>query len=427
MQSASRESIGAKRCDELASVLGVLTPVLDIVRGPIDSAEPPRWCEERGWVEFLLGLSDSELEVCERLGTASGLAESAHVPAELLELGLAVRRVTRLPRLSAPKPSWPRAALQGIRARKREQLDTLLGALVPLVEGAGRIVDVGAGSGHLSRLAAELFARETWALDRNADRLRSGKKRSDERTRSVGDLSVHFVQIDVGQQALALEEHDLAIGLHACGELGDQLARAASSAGCDLVLISCCLQKTSTRLRSPLSRAAAGLAIERSVLGLTNLTSRAQGVEATLVANLAARETRLALRHLLRARGLQVGAGEEMRGINRRRAQAGFDELARHALARLGLPAPTATELRAHATQARRDYAIMRRLALPRNMLARLVELAVVLDRAALLEEHGHSVQLGQFVEPQVTPRNTVLFASRHGDRLPPLADDPAR
>jgi hypothetical protein len=121
---------------------------------------------------------------------------------------------------------------------------------------------------------------------------------------------------------------------------------------------------------------------------------------------------------------LPVGAGEEMRGINRRRAQAGFDELARHALARLGLPAPTATELRTHAGEARRDYAIMRRLALPRNMLARLVELAVVLDRAALLEEQGHCVQLGQFVEPQVTPRNTVLFASRHGERLPALAAD---
>ena len=98
------------RRDELASVLGVLTPVLDIVGDPIESAEPPRWCQQRGWVEFLLGLSELELESCERLGTASGLAELADVPAELLELAVAVQRVTRLPRLAAPKASLPEAA-----------------------------------------------------------------------------------------------------------------------------------------------------------------------------------------------------------------------------------------------------------------------------------------------------------------------------
>jgi len=368
-----------------------------------------------------LGLSNSELEACERSGTATALAELAHAPAELVELGLAVQRVTRLPRLAAPRASLPREALRGVRARKREQLDALLGALAPLVESAERIVDVGAGSGHLSRLAAELFERETWALDRDAERLRRGLERSETRRRTLGELDVRFVQMNVGKEELALGARDLAVGLHACGELGDRLVQAASTVGCDLVLVSCCLQKTSAARRVALSGAANGMEFQRSMLGLTNLTSRTQGVEATLAANLAARETRLALRYLLRARGLSVGAGEEMRGINRRRAQAGLDELARHTLARRGLPAPTPAELWTHAGQASRDYASMRRLALPRNMLARLVELAVVLDRAALLEEHGCYVRLGQFVEQQVTPRNTVLFASREVERLPPL------
>ena len=403
-------------------MLGVLTPVLDIVEAPVESAEPPWWCERRGWAEFLLGLSDSELEACEQLGTATGLAELTHAPAELVELGLAVQRVTRLPQLAAPRASLPRAALRGVGARKREQLDALLGALAPLVESAERIVDVGAGSGHFSRLAAELFERETWALDRDAERLRRGLERSETRRRSLGELDVRFVQLNVGADSLELGARDLAVGLHACGELGDRLVQAASTVGCDLVLVSCCLQKTSATRRVPLSGAAGGMELQRNMLGLTNLTSRTQGVEATLAANLAARETRLGLRYLLRARGFSVAAGEEMRGINRRRAQAGLGELAQHALARRGQPAPTPAELRTHAEQARRDYANMRRLALPRNMLARLVELAIVLDRAALLEERGCYVRLGQFVDQQVTPRNTVLFASREVDRLPLFA-----
>jgi len=424
MQQPACSSIDTTRREDLARVLDVLTPVLDIVRGPIESPEAPLWCQARGWAEFLLGLSDCELETCERLGTTGGLSELSKAPRELRELGVAVQRVTRLPRLASPKGDLPQAALRGIRARKREQVDALLGAVTPLVEGARRIVDVGAGSGHFSRLAAELFERETWALDRDAARLRRGSERNEERQRSVGNLPVRFVQVDVGEHALRFEADDLAVGLHACGELGDRLVGAASAAGCDVVLVSCCLQKTRAEQRLPLSRTAAraGFELQRNVLGLTNLTSRVQGVEATLSANLGARETRLALRYLLRARGLAVNAGEEMRGINRRRAQAGFDELAERALARLGLGAPTSSELQAHAAEARRDHASMRRLALPRNMLARLVELAVVLDRAALLEERGAYVRVAEFVEQRVTPRNTVLFASSQFERLPTLS-----
>lgn len=419
-------SSNTTRREDLARVLDVLTPVLDIVRGPLESPEVPPWCQARGWTEFLLGLSDRELETCEQLGTTRGLSELSHAPDELCELGAAVERVTRLPRLASPKGELPEAALRGIRARKREQVDALLSAVTPLVQSARRIVDVGAGSGHFSRLAAELFERETWALDRDAARLRRGSERSEERQRSIGNLRVRFVEVDVGEHALKFEPSDLAVGLHACGELGDRLVSAASAAGCDVVLVSCCLQKTRADQRLPLSHTAAraGFALQRNVLGLTNLTARVQGVEATLSANLGARETRLALRYLLRARGLSVNAGEEMRGINRRRAQAGFDELAERAFARLGLPAPTPSELQAHAAEARRDHAIMRRLALPRNMLARLVELAIVLDRAALLEEHGAHVNVAEFVDPRVTPRNTVLFASGQLERLPMFAGE---
>jgi hypothetical protein len=60
---------------------------------------------------------------------------------------------------------------------------------------------------------------------------------------------------------------------------------------------------------------------------------------------------------------------------------------------------------------------------LPRSLLARLIELAVVRDRATALEERGHAVAVAQLFEQRLTPRNTVLFASAHPDRLPPLRD----
>jgi SAM-dependent methyltransferase len=306
-----------------------------------------------------------------------------------------------------------------VSARKRGQLSALLGALSPLAASAERIVDVGAGHGHFSRLASEVFQRQTLALDRDAALLRSGGERSDQRAARVGPLRVRFVEANIGREQLALQPGDLAVGLHACGELGDRLVVAAAEARCDVALVSCCLQKTSAVRRPALSREASGFDIRRGALGLTNLAPREDGVEASLAENLRAREARLGLRYLLRARGLDVGPGEEMRGVNRRRAQTGFSDLAEHALALRELPPPSASELRFFAHAARRDYAVIRRLSLPRSLLARLVELAVVRDRATALEECGQAVTVAQLFEQRLTPRNTVLFASADADRLP--------
>jgi len=408
----------ASQRDELARLLRVLTPVLDIVDTPVEAPAPPAWCTERGWHEFLLALDDEALCASERGGFAALLADHAHAPPELRELAERAQACTRLPALGTRELALPAAALRGVSARKREQLAALLGALSPLAASAERIVDVGAGRGHLSRLASELFQLQTLALDRDAALLRGGGERSDQRAREVGTLAVRFVEANIGREQLQLQHGDLAVGLHACGELGDRLVVAAAAARCDVALVSCCLQKTSAAVRLPLSREACGFHIRKSALGLANLTAREDGVEASLAENLRARAARLGLRYLLRARGLDVGAGEEMRGVNRRRAHAAFADLVAHVLALRKLPASSASELRFFADAARRDYASIRRLSLPRSMLARLIELAVVRDRASALEESGQSVSVAQLFEQRLIPRNTVLFASADPDRL---------
>ena len=351
----------------------MLTPVLDIVCAPVEAAEPPAWCQQRGWAEFLLSLEAHELRACEEGGLEVGLRDVARAPRELLSLAETVRHATTLPRLSAPALSLPPAALRGVPARKREQLGALLGVAAPLAACATRVVDVGAGSGHLARLSAELFQRETLAVEREASRLRTARTRAKHRAQKVGALDVHFAAADVGRERLELEQTDLAVGLHACGELGDRLVLAAAAARCDLLLCSCCFQKVASPERAMLSQAGGSLSLKRSVLGLANLTSQVTGVEASLSENLRGRQARLALRRLLQARGLAVAAGEEMRGVNRRRAHAGFSELAKTVLAARQLSPPTATELRFHEDDATREHAAVRRLSLPRNLLARLV------------------------------------------------------
>ncbi|HYQ17217.1 MAG TPA: methyltransferase, partial [Polyangiaceae bacterium] len=118
-------------------------------------------------------------------------------------------------------------------------------------------------------------------------------------------------------------------------------------------------------------------------------------------------------------RGVELEPGAEMSGINRRRANAGLADVAARALELRGLQPATDGELRRHLAVAAEHYALIRRLSLPRSMLARLVEVLVSLDRAAHLEQRGLEVRVGRLFERAISPRNIGIFASRSGLRLP--------
>lgn len=405
--------------ERLGRIQALLGPALDIIAERVDDATVPAWCSERGWDEPLLALTDAELEQCESRGLAE-VSDLPALPASLRSLASEVRELCSLPVLQSRPAALAAPVFRGVSARKREQLSALLGALAPLVEGAERIVDVGAGSGHFARLSAQHFGRETLGLERNPERVASARARAD-----ADQVSAQFAVVDAGREPLALRLGDLAIGLHACGELGDLLVRVTAETGSDLALVSCCLQKISGVERRPLSRAAGTLALRKETLGLSNLTSQSFGVEGTIEEMLRARQARYALRLLLRARGLTLESGAEMRGINRRRAHYGLSDLAPRALASRGLAPASADELAEHERAAALHHRAVRRLSLPRNLLARVVELSVVLDRAMLLAESGHAVRVAALFERAVTPRNISLFASRTPARLPALQRDP--
>lgn len=397
----------------LLRALDALEGASDIVRERVSDDRPPSWADRRGFTEALASLTDDELTACEEMGLARALPQIRGAPAALVELAAAVSEATALP--SLPTEDLRPLPLHGVRERKRFQLAALLRAVAPMAEEKKRIVDIGAGKGHFSRAASEALAKEVLGVDRDPARVRAA-------TELAGAPSnAAFLRLDVFAEALPLGPDDLAVGLHACGEVGDRTARAAAEAGSDLALVSCCLQKIQGAAREPLSATAKsrGAALPREILGLSNLTARAEGVERPLSETNRAREHRLALRLLLRRRGAPVEHGEEVRGINRRRAYAGLSEIARLALASRGLSPATAEEEAWAAREAKIRFARMRRWNLPRAMLGRLIEVAVSLDRAALFEERGVSATVVSLVDPSVTTRNVVVLASRDPTRLP--------
>jgi SAM-dependent methyltransferase len=419
---------------QLAAAARLVAHARDVLDArPLDG-EPPAPLVSRGWSELLASLSDAELASLEVHGLAA--AWPSRTPASLLEViaearaVCAVCAVGALPSSSlavtdhaAPTRLAPHAPRVRETPRKRAQIEAFARVIVPLAADARRVVDVGAGHGHLTRDLAERLALPVVGLERDPAIV--------ERAASLpSDASPSFLATDVLRDGLAFEVGDCVVGLHACGELGDAIVEAAAAAGgtsgggaavAAVALVGCCLQKRRQPARRPLCPEvglafASHLELPTGLLGLSNLTPRDEGVEASRESNLDARARRLALRRLLAERGgLALRPGAEMDGVNRRAAQRELPALVARVFAQRGLPAPTAQDVEEADRWSRACYARMRRFALPRALLGRALEVYVALDRARHLEANGFEVTVSALFPAEVSARNLVILARRAG------------
>lgn len=362
----------------------------------------------RGWGEFLASLDDAAVDAWEIGG--SDVAWPADAPRSLSAFGQSVRAVCDVP--SLPDAAVGEGATTPRRhetPRKQAQIDAFTRVVLPIARGARRVVDVGSGHGHLTREIAERIAMPVVGLER--DVALAARARG-----LVSDGAVAFATTDVIRDGLALEDGDCAIGLHACGELGDAIVVSAARRGASVALVGCCLQKRSAPSRAPLCDSPefeGKLDLPRGILGLSNLTPRDVGVEATRAENLAARERRLALHRLLSQRDPSLSRGAEIDGLNRRAAQRDLPSLVARAFTLRSQRVPPRTAIDEAAAWAHEEHARERRASIPRSLLARALEVFVLLDRALYLEQRGFDVRVGVLFPTEVSARNLALVATR--------------
>ncbi len=400
MSSASKTSL-ERALDE---VLALLHPAQDILNGRPREDRVPEWCVERGWDAFLSELSRADFLAAEQ-DPASWFARS-DAPSSLRELA------SRAAFITSPRDSPPAAVVskapRHIKQRKWAQLSALCVIAAHRFEGVSRVVDLGSGHGHLTRaLARTLNSGDSVGVDWDDDRIARAIALSD-----ANDDSTSFVRGDGTANAGELRSGDLVSGLHPCGALGDALIRRARDAKAHVLAVSCCYQKTPSD-RQPLSTQArdAGFVIPRATLGLANLSPRSFQGSGTLSDKRRGRRTRLALRLLLEARGLTLTPGDEGRGLTKEKVRHGLEVIAPLACESRGLTLPTASEIADATERAKRAHAQIARFALPRHILARVLELGVVLDRARYLEEAGWRTEVIAAFPKKVSPRNLAIVA----------------
>lgn len=359
-------------------------------------ATAPRWADARGWTAWLRELDDAAVEQAEVHGFAT-VARSLNAPTDLCALADQVHAVCALPRLTADRIAAPS---HRIKSRKQAQLAAFAAAIVPRFPTVQRVVDLGAGHGHLTRHLAAALGVEALGLERDPAFV--------DAARAFAQAVARFEVIDLLAERPALHPSDLVVGLHACGALSDRLVEMAIEAGAAVAFVSCCLHKQSALCRAvgdPCST------LPRWSLGLANIVFGAEGVEASLRANRAARTRRAGLRWLLQQRGLTVGEGDEMHGLNRRAAHRAFEVLVDEALAQRGLDPATDQERKAAQQAGQRIYDAVRRWACVRRMLGRPLEVLINLDRAVRLLDAGYRVEVGAMWPVAVSPRNLGVLA----------------
>jgi hypothetical protein len=376
----------------------------DVLDGrPGGEGEVPEALVSRGWSAFVLSLDDEELASVETGGLEAALPE--RTPTSLRALVARAREVCSMSAL-VPAAAPASALRPGETPRKRAQIEALRALVLPLAASVTRVVDVGSGHGHLTRAIAERMELPVIGLERDA--LLAGRAR-----RMSEGRGPSFVVTDVLLDGLTPLLGDCFVGLHACGELGDAMVTSVAAApGTSLALVGCCLQKRRQLSRLPLCPVPGlgeQLELPRHLLGLSNLTARDDGVEASRPDNMAARERRLALHRLLTRRWGPIRVGAEMDGLNRRVARRDLSFLVARAFAHRGAPAPSAAAIDEAARWAREAHARARRLSLPRALLARVLEVYVLLDRAMLLERSGFVVRVGTAFPADVSARNLGL------------------
>jgi len=362
---------------------------------------PGEALSRRAWDSYLLALDDAQLAAVEIAGLS---AEFGAAPSSFVAMVEDTRAVCALESFAVTPVD--RSLRRREKPRKRAQVQAFSEVLLPLSARAKRVVDIGSGHGHLTRDVASRIAMPVIGLERNNALATRARALSTTTTPS-------FAVTDVLDDGLAISDGDCVIGLHACGELGDAMVERCAAHAASIVLVGCCLQKRRAEARRPLCDAPDALTLPRALLGLSNLTPGDVGVEATREDNLAARERRLALHQLLSTRLGPLRFGAEIDGLNRRAAHLELASLVERAFAHRALPLPSAAEIAAAAEWARTQHARARRLSIPRALLARALEVFVLLDRARYLEQRGFTVEIGALFPPEVSARNLALVARR--------------
>lgn len=296
----------------------------------------------------------------------------------------------------------------GIPGRKLTQIEAMGSAAMSHHHGQ-RWLEWCAGKGFLGRMLAVGTKQPVTSFEWQQMLCDIGQAESDKL-----ELPVEFVNGD----AFCCEKHQLfsndlhAVALHACGDLHVVLMKQASLHQIkNLSIAPCCyhlIRDDSYQAMSEYGKASE-LSLSKNELRIP-LQETVTGGERVSRHRHQEMVYRLALDELLRD---QTGKDEyqSIPSVKKSQLQFGFEAFCRWASDKKGFELLEA-DWAEYESRGEARFLNMERLGLVQQLFQRPLELWLVLDKALYLQEQGYQVELSQFCDKKITPRNILIQAA---------------
>ncbi|MFT5788340.1 MAG: hypothetical protein ACI8SJ_000443 [Shewanella sp.] len=292
-----------------------------------------------------------------------------------------------------------------IKGRKWQQITAFVEHLpdttLPVLEWC-------AGKGHLGRLIAKATGRSVVSLEWQQSLCAAGEQFADK-----WQLPQRFVCADAfAEQDEHLAQHQLAVALHACGDLHVTLLKHASIAGTKQVVVSpCCYHLIQAKQYQPLSMAATA-----SELLLTRADLQLPLQQSTIAS---AKHNQYRLQEMAWRLGFdslqremrQVDEYLPIPSIKQSQLNSEFKTFCRWAADSKKVPLIESIDWAHYQARGRERQRLTRRVDLVAHLFRTVLEKWLLLDRVCFLEESGYQVKLSEFCPNSITPRNALISA----------------
>ncbi len=316
----------------------------------------------------------------------------------------------------------------GIPGRKWSQIEQFAHFLpIPDKSSNTRLLEWCAGKGHLGRLLSVSKGYQVTSLEWQQTLCDQGETLIYQQKKRYPQLQQSLLQGDAlsDEAASILNQHHTAVALHACGDLHTRLIAQCckpDQAIVQLAIAPCCYHLTADEFYQPLSKAGQSslLRLSRQDLKIPLQETVTGGQRVSRLRDIEL-HWRLSF-DLLRQTLTRETYYKPLPGFPKKLLSGEFKDFVHWALINRELLSDDQTsndlpfgeaEISQALTQGAEKLLMVRKLEWLQSHFRRVLEIWLVADRALALEEAGFHVELHQFCDKSISPRNLLILAKR--------------
>ena len=324
-----------------------------------------------------------------------------------------ISELTSFETLSKGSYELPQHLNRRVDLKKKHELEQIR-SLCEQLNGVETIVDIGGGAGHLSSTLVDDKDRLAYCLDRNDKFQAQGKVRLRKWTpKNLEKIS--FVNCEFSEntdlECLNSYDNNLVVGLHGCGDLTTNTIKFfQKSESRWLLSVGCCYQNLNGQYNISNFGKNRGIEFSKNALHLAARCHTLYSAE-DLDKKFKVRRFRYALHLYLH----DVLGKEEFESIGNTSLSDYEGSFSEYAIKYAKLKRCLENELNefynSENTQKLIDHVIAADLV--RELLGRVVESYIVVDRALFLEERGYCAHIVEAFKRDLSPRNLLVNGAR--------------